>query len=152
MASRIRRYRDTDREAVLDLWGRAGIARPWLDLRAEIAEKLKRDRSLFLVAVERGSVVGAVMGAYDGRRGWVYHLAVEPACQGEGIGRALMQAVEGGMAKMGVAKVNLQVRADNRAAVAFYERLGYTDEHLTSLGKWLRPPPATGHGGTRRGP
>ena len=65
---RVRGYRQADEEGVLALWGRAGINRPWLDLRAEIAAKRRRDRSLFVVAVEGAGVVGAVMGAYDGRR------------------------------------------------------------------------------------
>jgi ribosomal protein S18 acetylase RimI-like enzyme len=111
----LRRYRDADEQAVLALWERADINRPWLDLPAEISEKRKRDRSLFLVAVHAGSVVGSVMGAYDGRRGWVYHLATEPKQQRRGIGRALMAELERRMARLGVVKVNLQVRADNLA-------------------------------------
>jgi ribosomal protein S18 acetylase RimI-like enzyme len=80
------------------------------------------------------------MGAYDGRRGWVYHLAVEPDHQGRGIGRALMAELETRMVAQGVRKLNLQVRADNVEVAAFYEKLGYADEHLTSFGKWLKPP------------
>ncbi len=145
---KVRTYRETDENAVLDLWERAGIARPWLDLRAEIHEKLKRDPTLFLVAGEdrpkdttgSGVILGSVMGAYDGRRGWVYHLAVEPDHQGRGIGRALMVELETRMVAQGVRKLNLQVRADNLGVAAFYEKLGYTDEHLTSFGKWLKQP------------
>jgi ribosomal protein S18 acetylase RimI-like enzyme len=136
---KVRTYRDGDEEAVLALWDRAGIARPWLDLRAEIVEKRRRDRSLFLVALEDELLVGAVMGAYDGRRGWVYHLAVQPDRQRGGTGALLMDALEQRMARLGVRKVNLQVRADNLGVCGFYERLGYRDEQLTSFGKWLSP-------------
>lgn len=137
---RIREYADSDEDAVLALWEAAGIGRPWLDLRAEIAQKLKRDRELFLVAedAETRALVGAVMGAYDGRRGWVYHLAVQPDRQRQGLGRDLMAALEEAMLAAGVRKVNLQVRADNPRVVAFYEKLGYQDERLTSMGKRLR--------------
>ncbi len=140
MQARIRTYRDADQEAVLALWERAGINRPWLNLRAEIAEKRKRDRSLFLVATDGDEIIGAVMGAYDGRRGWVYHLAVQPSWQRDGIGRALMQELERRMLRLGVSKLNLQVRNHNLVATGFYERLGYQDERLTSFGKQLRPP------------
>lgn len=136
---KVRVYRDSDEEAVLSLWDRAGIGRPWLDLRAEIHEKRKRDRSLFLVAVDGALVVGAVMGAYDGRRGWVYHIAADPSLHRLGIGRALMEDLERRMLRAGVNKINLQVRADNGDVIGFYERLGYSDEHLTSMGKWIRP-------------
>ena len=134
----IRQFSSPDTDAVLALWIEAGVSRPWLDLRSEIAEKLRRDPSLFLVAVDGDSVVGAVMGAYDGRRGWAYHLAVSPDRQREGIGRELMQALETEMRAIGVSKLNLQVRAENNQVVQFYERLGYVDERLTSMGKWLR--------------
>ncbi len=136
---RIRAFSASDTEAVLRLWERSEISRPWLDLRAEIVEKMKRDRSLFLVATDTGVVVGAVMGAYDGRRGWVYHLAVEPGRRQQGIGRLLMHHLEERMARMGVMKVNLQVRHDNLGVVDFYKALDYRDERLTSMGKRLRP-------------
>ncbi len=134
----VRTFRDADARAVVALWKRAGIDRPWLHLAAEIREKRTRDRSLFLVAVEDGAIVGAVMGAYDGRRGWVYHLATERRQQREGIGAALMAELERGMKRRGVAKVNLQVRHDNREVVRFYSSIGYRDARLTSMEKWLR--------------
>src|SRR4051812_17050865 len=81
----IRTFRPSDEVAVLALWERAGIARPWLNLQEEIAEKRRRDRSLFLVAIEDQQVIGVVMGAYDRRRGWIYHLAVDPPLQQRGI-------------------------------------------------------------------
>ncbi len=133
----VRTYRDEDEEAVLSLWRRAGIERPWLDLRAEIAEKRRRDRSLFLVAHHGPALLGAVMGAYDGRRGWVYHLAVEPVARRGGVGRRLMVELERRMRRQGVSKINLQVRADNQAVAGFYQHLGYSDEHLISFGKRL---------------
>src|SRR6476469_9288374 len=102
---RIRLYRDGDEEDVLKLWERAGINRPWLDLKAEITEKRKRDRSLFLVATEAEEIVGAVMGAYDGRRGWVYHLATQPGHERHGIGSSLMRELERRMRNLGVTKV-----------------------------------------------
>ncbi|MFM7197917.1 MAG: GNAT family acetyltransferase [Chloroflexota bacterium] len=138
---KIRTYRDGDREGVVTLWETTGIARPWLDLRAEIREKRRRDRKLFLVATVRGSIIGAVMGAYDGRRGWVYHLAIAPAQQRRGVGTAMMAALESRMARVGVIKVNLQVRTDNAAVEAFYLGLGYADDRVTSYGKWLVAPP-----------
>jgi ribosomal protein S18 acetylase RimI-like enzyme len=138
---RIRTFRHADAEAVVALWERTGIARPWLDLRAEIARKSARDRPLFLVALDGSkAIVGAVMGAYDGRRGWVYHLAVDPDCQRSGLGRRLMAELERRMCRLGVVKANLQVRADNLGVSSFYTSLGYADEHLTSFGKWLTPP------------
>jgi len=60
---KVRTYRETDENAVLDLWERAGISRPWLDLRAEIHEKRKRDPMLFLIAGEDRPKVRPVPGS-----------------------------------------------------------------------------------------
>ena len=50
----------------------------------------------------------------------------------EGVGMAIDYATA-----LGCPKLNMQVRATNRAVVAFYERLGYAEEHNISLGKRL---------------
>lgn len=68
------------------------------------------------------------MAGYDGHRGWVYYLAVDPAYRRNGIGTALMEKVEGFLVQKGCPKLNLQIRADNSDLQAFYERLGYTVE------------------------
>jgi len=135
MTVRIRCFDLADTESILELWGDAGIERPWLDLRAEIIAKVQQDADLFMVAEEQGEVVGCVMGAYDGWRGWIYHLAVDPARQRNGIGSRLMRAVEKAMRDRGIEKVNLQVRHDNQHVAAFYESIGYADEDLRSFGK-----------------
>jgi ribosomal protein S18 acetylase RimI-like enzyme len=90
---KIRPFTLDDYDAVLDLWRRAGDGirlRP-SDKRAEIAKKLAHDPDLALVAVDDSGnpekYVGAVMGGYDGRRGLVYHLAVDPAYRHQGIPR-----------------------------------------------------------------
>jgi ribosomal protein S18 acetylase RimI-like enzyme len=138
MSVTIRLFEERDRGSVLDLWLESDIDQPWLNLDAEIDEMLRHDGSLFLVAVDGDAIVGAVMGAYDGPRGWVYHLAVTPEQRKAGIGRLLMESLEQRMRERGVAKVNLQVRADNIHVVAFYDGLGYADEPLTSMGKRLQ--------------
>lgn len=137
MALIVRLYEEADRDAVLRLWEEAGIDRPWLDLGAEIDEMVRHDPSLFFVAVNDDAVVGAVMGGYDGRRGWMYHLAVEASIRRGGIGRQLVSALEDTMRGRSVAKINLQVRAGNEDVISFYERVGYVDEELTSMGKRL---------------
>ena len=67
----VRVFQMTDYDAVISLWQAAGIHLSRSDSQADILHKLERDPDLFLVAVENETLVGAVMGAYDGRRGWV---------------------------------------------------------------------------------
>ena len=102
-----------------------------------IRRKLKVQPELFLVGIAGGNVVATVLGGYDGFRGWIYHLAVNPREQRQGYGRALVEVVEKQLYEMGCPKLNLQVRATNRATVAFYQALGYAIEDHVSLGKVL---------------
>jgi ribosomal protein S18 acetylase RimI-like enzyme len=129
-----------DYDSVLALWSDAGPGieiRP-SDRRDEIAKKLTRDPDLFLVAEADGRVVGVIMGAWDGRRGWLHHLAVDVPYRQRGIGTALVHAVEEALRAKGCLKVNLLVRAQNDAARRLYRKLGYEDmTTILPMGKTL---------------
>ncbi len=139
----IRPYRHTDHDAVVTLWERCGLTRPWNDPGLDIARKCAVDDGMFLVATRDGELAGSAMFGYDGHRGWVNYLAVDPAHRGRGIARALMARGEEMLVAMGCPKLNLQVRSDNTAAIAVYRRLGYTVDDVVGLGKRLitDPPP-----------
>jgi ribosomal protein S18 acetylase RimI-like enzyme len=136
-APRIRTFADEDEAGVIDLWCRAGLTRPWNDPGKDVARKRAVQRELFLVATEDDIVVGTVMAGYEGHRGWVNYLAVDPSQRRRGIGRTLMAAAEAGLVARGCPKLSVQVRADNPEAVAFYERLGFAPDAVISLGKRL---------------
>lgn len=133
----IRPYRAADETAVIALWGSCGLLRPQNDPHKDIARKLKVNPELFLVAERDGAIVGTVMAGYEGHRGWINYLAVKPTRQRAGVGRALMAAAERALRAAGCPKINLQVRPENKGAVAFYERLGFAVEGAISLGKRL---------------
>jgi ribosomal protein S18 acetylase RimI-like enzyme len=121
----IRRYEGTDGAAVAALWRETlPDAAPHNDPAKSIRRQLAVDRDLFLVAVVDGTVVGTVMGGYDGYRGWVYAFAVAPRHRREGVGSNLVRSLEAQLAAQGCPKVNLQVRSSNAAVVKFYEWLG----------------------------
>ena len=134
---RVRSFDHRDEDSVVALWTRCGLVRAWNDPHLDIERKLGVQRELFLVAERNGTVIGTVMAGFDGHRGWVNYLAVDPAHQGRGIGRVLMDHAERGLAALGCPKVNLQVRSANEAVLAFYRRLGYVDDDVVSLGKRL---------------
>lgn len=115
----------------------------------EIRVKLERDPDLFLVAEEDGRIVGSVMGAWDGRRGWLYHLGVLPGHQKRGIATQLVKEVEKRMRRKGVVKVNAAVYETNRPSLTFFKNMGYAaDRTSVFYGKILRAQPKpSGHGG-----
>jgi ribosomal protein S18 acetylase RimI-like enzyme len=135
----IRAFREEDTEAVVALWEACDLTRPWNDPRKDIARKLGVQREWFLVAEDDGRVVGSVMAGYDGHRGWVNYLAVDPSQQRSGLGRELMAETERLLGDAGCPKINLQVRGTNEAALGFYERIGYTRDDVVSLGRRLEP-------------
>jgi ribosomal protein S18 acetylase RimI-like enzyme len=136
----IRTFEESDRVAVIDLWRRAGLTRPWNDPDRDIDRKVADSPWGLLVGEDRGAVIAAVMVGYDGHRGSVNYLAVEPTCRGRGVGSALMDHAEWLVRERGCPKVALQVRGDNADVIAFYERRGYVVEpatHAVTLGRRL---------------
>ena len=138
MSVLIRPYKKTDQSAVIALWQNVFPAAPQHnDPLQDIQRKLTVQPDCFLIAASNGRLIGTVMAGFDGHRGWVYYLAVDPDERRQGIGKALMYAAEQALGKLGCGKVNLQVRADNDAVVAFYQSLGYSVEERISMGKRL---------------
>jgi ribosomal protein S18 acetylase RimI-like enzyme len=135
---KIRPYEERDEEAVAKLWREAfPDDPPWNVPEEDIRRKLQIQRELFLVSAIGEEIAGTAMAGYDGHRGWVYCVAVDPAHRRKGIGRALMDRVERDLTRMGCRKLNLQVRKSNEEAAAFYEKLGYSVEDRVSMGKLL---------------
>lgn len=130
---------DADVDAVIDLWRRCGLLRPWNDPRADIAFARSQDNAAVLVGREAGALVAAVMVGHDGHRGAVYYVSVDPGRRGAGLGRAIMAAAEAWLKDRGVWKLNLLVRPGNAAVAGFYEALGYTVEERVSLARWIDP-------------
>jgi ribosomal protein S18 acetylase RimI-like enzyme len=133
----IRPYAPADEAAVIAVWERSGLTRPWNDPHKDIRRKLQVRPDLFLVAEDDGVVVGTAMVGYEGHRGWISYLGVDPAHQRNGIGRALMAEAERLLRAEGCPKINLQVRTSNTAALEFYRRIGFAMDDVVSMGKRL---------------
>jgi ribosomal protein S18 acetylase RimI-like enzyme len=133
----IREFRDGDEVVVVRLWEACGLLRPWNDPHKDIQRKLGVRPDLFLVGELDGRVVATVMAGYEGHRGWLNYLAVEPDLQRRGFGRALVREAERRLAESGCPKVNLMVRTTNAGAIEFYRHLGYAVDDVVSLGKRL---------------
>ena len=133
----IRPFCPADLEAVVALWGDAGLTRPWNDPRSDALRAHATYPELFLVATLQEAIVGTVMAGDDGHRGWVYYLAVAADLRGTGLGRTLMARAEELLTARGCPKIQLMVRSDNADVVAFYDRLGYERSDVLVLGRRL---------------
>ncbi|HTP03369.1 MAG TPA: GNAT family N-acetyltransferase [Anaerolineales bacterium] len=128
MAVCIREFRIAkDHASAIRLWETAGngVHVGPSDTAAEIEKKLQRDPDLFLVAEAEGRLVGTVIGGFDGRRGFIYHLAVLPEYRQRGVGGQLMDEVETRLRAKGCIRCYLLVMTDNRDALNYYEKRGW---------------------------
>ena len=133
----LRPFRAAETEAVVALWERCGLTRPWNDPYKDIRRKLAVEPELFLVGELDGNIVASAMLGYDGHRGWVYYLGVDPARRRRGLGRALMAEAERLLRERGCPKINLQVRTSNQEVIEFYQRIGFAVDDVVNLGKRL---------------
>ena len=133
----IRSLRATDESDVINLWHRCNLVVPQNDPNKDIEMKLQVQPELFLVGIISNRIVSTVMSGYDGHRGWIYYLAVDPDFQQNGIGRSMVEKIETKLRKLGCSKINLQVRNSNKSVIAFYQHIGFLDDDVLGMGKRL---------------
>jgi ribosomal protein S18 acetylase RimI-like enzyme len=135
----IRPFSSGDEAAVVALWERCGLTRPWNDPYEDIRRKQRVQPEWFLVGTVDGEVAATAMAGYDGHRGWVYYFGVAPELRRRGLGTALLAEVSRLLEAAGCPKINLMVRSENTAAVEFYRKAGYRVEPVVALGLRLIP-------------
>ena len=135
----IRTYHSDDEQSVVELWRRCGLVVPQNDPRRDIAIKCAYQPELFFVGLAGDELIATTMAGFEGHRGWINYLAVDPQHRRHGIGRWMMDHAEQVLRALGCPKINLQVRRSNGAVLAFYERIGFREDACVSLGKRLSP-------------
>lgn len=145
---RIRMMRAEDHSPLVSLWSRfPGNTMTDADSVDGFVTFLGMNRRFCFVAWDEGELVGSVMAGTDGRRGYIYHLAVRERLQKTGLGSVLMGKVEDALLKAGLEKIHLFIYRDN-PAVAFYEKAGWhVRDDILVMSKVLRGDALTG---TRR--
>ena len=128
---------DADVDAVVALWQRCGLTRPWNDPASDIALARRNPNATVLVGRTGGVIVATAMVGHDGHRGWVYYVAVDPDRQKKGLGRAIMDAAEQWLRAAGLPKLQLLVRRENLQAGAFYQSIGYEEADTIVFAKWI---------------
>lgn len=135
-----------DYDTLVDLWlvCRGSALSDTEDSREATARLLERNPDTCFAAVDdEGQLVGAIMAAEDGRRGYVYHLGVLPQHRRRGIGEALLNAMLDTMERKSIFTVALVASTANESCNAFWERMGfvrredltYRNRSLVKIGK-----------------
>lgn len=134
---KIRTFVAADKLSVVQLWHRCALVVPWNNPDKDIERKRAVGSELFLVGEISGIIVASAMGGYDGHRGWVNYMAVDPKQQRKGLALQMMKEIENRLITLGCPKLNLQIRASNTSVIAFYQALGFNQDACVSLGKRL---------------
>lgn len=134
---KFRPFAEIDRQAVIELWRRCGLVVPWNDPDADIDRKLQVDPDLFVVGLNGNDLLASAMGGYDGHRGSIFYLAVDPEHQGRGYGREIVDYLAELLKQRGCPKLNILVRSSNERVVEFYRQLGFNVEEILCIGKRL---------------
>ncbi len=133
----VRYYRNYDESAVVELWRKCNLVVPHNDPHKDIRRKLGVQPDLFLVGIEDGKIVATVMAGYEGHRGWLNYLAVDPSRRRSGLGREIVAEAEKRLRALGCPKINLQIRRSNSSVIEFYRKIGFAEDDVASLGKRL---------------
>jgi ribosomal protein S18 acetylase RimI-like enzyme len=124
----IREFSINDYDAAIELWQRVeGLEIAEGDDREGVAQFLARNQGLSRVATDGSAIVGVALCGHDGRRGHIYHLAVDPAYQGRGLGKRLLDESLEGLRRTGVKRVIIMVADDNPSGREFWKRSGYEE-------------------------
>jgi GNAT superfamily N-acetyltransferase len=132
----IREYRTGDSGPLRMLWEAAGL-RSVGDDDPRLRTFAQRNPGTFLVAARGREIVGSALGGWDGRRGWIYHVATAPAERRTGLATKLVRQIEERLHALGCRKVNAMVVDDNADGAAFWESLGYSRAPARQFGREL---------------
>ncbi|MCY3413654.1 MAG: GNAT family N-acetyltransferase [Candidatus Heimdallarchaeota archaeon] len=139
MAERIRTYEKKDYEQVIELWEKTDLTITLSDQRDELQKTADRNPDSFFILENEGIIIGTVIAAWDGRRGYIHHLAVHPEYQRRGYGKQLMAYSMDYFNKNGAVKVHLFVENRNAAVIEFYKSMGWVvRDELTMMTATLR--------------
>ena len=128
MEIQTREFLINDYEAAVELWKRVeGLDIAEGDDRESIRRFLGQNRGLSRVATDGSTIVGAALCGHDGRRGYIYHLAVDPAYQGRQLGKRLVEECLAGLRRVGLERANILVARDNPRGRDFWRRTGWED-------------------------
>lgn len=139
---RISRFTIESYDEVFSLWRECeGMGLSDADSRENIERYLDANPGMSFVAVTDGGIVGTLLAGHDGRRGYLYHLAVHPRYRRRGIGRRLVDSCLSALSETGIRKCHLFIFNDNSGGISYWKSLGWTPRSdIGVISKGIDPP------------
>ena len=123
-----REFSISDYDAAVQVWQRVeGVEIAEGDDKEGITQFLARNPGLSRVVVDGSAIVGVALCGHDGRRGHIYHLAVDPAYQGRGLSKRLLAECLDGLRRAGMQRVIILVAGDNQRGAEFWKHHGWEE-------------------------
>lgn len=122
----IRQMNVEDIPIIRKLWLNVGFELSYSDKPEEVKRMIQHNPDLCLVMMKNGQIVASLLGGFDGRRGWIHHLAVRPEFQKKKYGTILMHDITRRFKEMKVGKIKVEILETNINVIKFYKSLGWT--------------------------
>ena len=123
-----REFSINDYDAAVQIWERVeGLEIAEGDDRDSVAQFLARNLGLSRVATDGTTIVGVALCGHDGRRGHIYHLAIDPAYQGRGLGKRLLDECLNGLRRVGLKRAIIMVADANSRGREFWRRCNWEE-------------------------
>ena len=123
-----REFSINDYDAAVQIWERVeGLEIAEGDDRESVAQFLARNLGLSRVATDGTTIVGVALCGHDGRRGHIYHLAIDPAYQGRGLGKRLLDECLNGLRRVGLKRAIIMVADTNSRGREFWRRCNWEE-------------------------
>jgi N-acetylglutamate synthase len=126
MSIEIRAMEVSDYAGSLSLWqSLSGLGLSSSDNADEIKSFLEKNPETCFVGLDSSKIIGTILGGNDGRRGYIYHLAVHKDYQRKGIGKLLSEKCLWALKAQGLHKCHIFVIRDNLEGLKFWQRIGW---------------------------
>ncbi|MFP4462124.1 MAG: GNAT family N-acetyltransferase [Thermotogota bacterium] len=122
---KIKKLQISDYPSLIEIWKEAGFKIGKSEEKHEVEKFLQTNPKTSLGVYNNDTLIGCILGGYDGRRGLIHHFALRKDYQGKGYGKALLDQLMAIFKEKGVVKVSFWVKKDNTRVIPFYERHGF---------------------------
>jgi ribosomal protein S18 acetylase RimI-like enzyme len=126
-----------DYQELYEFWKKIpGISLNQSDSYEQTCGFAARNQEGFILARAKGKIVGSIMAGHDGRRGYLYHVAVDPIFRNKGVGRELVQRALTFLKKNNIVKTHLFVLNENLSAKIFWNKQGFLSRNDIAIYSW----------------
>ncbi|MHA2029930.1 MAG: GNAT family N-acetyltransferase [Candidatus Kariarchaeaceae archaeon] len=122
---KFRKYQAADYSLVKQLWLKSGLLLSLSDKKNELQILANQDSNNFFIVEREEEIIGTAICAFDGRRGYIHHVAVRPDYQNKGIGKLIMDRAMDFYKNIRAVKVHIMIERSNKDVINFYKSLGW---------------------------